>query len=61
MDIFREGAETIIDPMFPLINAPMSPQSYLLVHIGILTIEVWAFVRVLKIVKAIDKSEANKF
>jgi hypothetical protein len=60
MNIFREGPETIIDPMFPLANAPMSPQSDFLVNIGMLIIEIWAFVRVLKIVKGMDKSKANK-
>ena len=51
MNIFREGAETIIDPMFLLANAPMTPTGDLIAHIIFVAIEVWAFVRVLRIVR----------
>ena len=51
MNILREGTETIIDPIFPLANAPMTPTGDLIAHIIIVAIEVWAFVRVLRIVR----------
>ena len=51
MNIFREGAETIIDPMFPLANAPMTPTADLIAHIVIVLIEIFAFVKMYKIVK----------
>ena len=54
MNIFREGFETIIDPMFPLANAPMTPTADLIAHIVIVVIEIWAFVKVLNIVKEMD-------
>ena len=54
MNIFREVFETIIDPMFPLANAPMTPTADLIAHIVIVVIEIWAFVKVLNIVKEMD-------
>ena len=51
MNIFREGAETIIDPMFPLANAPMTPTADLIAHILIVLIEIFAFIKMYKIVK----------
>lgn len=56
MNVLREGAETIIDPLYPLVNAPMSPTADFIAHIVIVLIEIWAFVTVLKIVRAMDKS-----
>ncbi len=56
MNLFREGQETIIDPLFPLQNAPMSPTGDLVVHLVILAIELWAFITVFRIVKKIDKA-----
>jgi len=55
MNIIREGQETIIDPLFPLVNAPASPMGDFLIHIVILALEVWAFIAVYKIVKRLDK------
>ena len=57
MNILREGFETIIDPMFPLANAPMTPTADFIAHVVIVLIEIWAFVRVLKIVKEMDSSK----
>ena len=54
MNIFRESFETIIDPLFPLANAPMTPKADLIAHLVIVVIEVWAFVTVLKIVRRMD-------
>lgn len=59
MNLFREGFETIIDPLFPLSNAPMSPAVDLVVHIVIVAIELWAFITVFKIVKQMDKDATN--
>ena len=56
MNIFRESFETIIDPLFPLANAPMTPKADLIAHLVIVVIEVWAFVTVLKIVRRMDGS-----
>ena len=54
MNIFREGFETIINPLFPLENAPMAPTADLIAHLIIVVIEVWAFITVLKIVRKVD-------
>ena len=59
MNLLREGQETIIDPLFPLLNAPASPTGDFVIHLVILAIELWAFITVFKIVKQIDKSETN--
>ena len=59
MNIFREGLETIIDPLYPLVNAPMSPAADLVVHIVIVAIEIWAFITVYKIVRRMDKSDVG--
>ncbi len=49
MNIFREGQEMIIDPLFPLLNAPASPTVDFWIHVVIVVIEIWAFITVLKI------------
>lgn len=55
MNILREGLETIIDPMFPLANAPMSPSGDFIAHLIIVGIEIWAFIKVYKITREMDK------
>jgi len=57
MNIFREGSETIIDPMFPLANAPMTPAADLIAHIVIVLIEILAFMKIFKIVKEMNNRE----
>lgn len=52
MNILREGFETIIDPLFPLINAPVSPTMDLFLHLIIVTIELLAFIKLYKIYKS---------
>lgn len=52
MNILREGLETIIDPLFPLANAPASPTWDLIMHLVIVGIEVAAFVRLDRLAKA---------
>jgi len=59
MNIFREAQETVIDPLFPLLNAPATPMVDLIIHIVIVAIEIWAFVTMYKIVKAMDKNGAT--
>lgn len=54
MNILREGLETIIDPMFPLANAPMSPSGDFIAHLIIVGIEIWAFIKVYKITREMD-------
>jgi hypothetical protein len=56
MNLLREGQETIIDPLFPLLNAPMSPMGDFFIHIVIIAIELWAFITVLKIAGEMDKA-----
>lgn len=51
MNIFREGQETIIDPLYPILNAPASPMADLIIHIIILLFEVYAFFAVYRITK----------
>lgn len=55
INIFREGFETIIDPLFPLSNAPVSPVVDFSMHIVIVAIEVLAFIAVFKIVRKMDR------
>lgn len=57
MNLFREGQETIIDPLFPLLNAPMAPSGDFVAHLVIVAIELLAFIAVLKIVRQMDKAE----
>ncbi len=51
MNILREGFETIIDPLYPLLNAPVSPMVDFGMHIVIVAIEVFAFITVFKLTK----------
>lgn len=56
MNIFREGQETVIDPLFPLLNAPASPAGDLAIHLVIIAIELWAFITVFKMVRKMDRA-----
>ena len=51
MNIMREGLETIIDPLYPVLNAPVSPIVDLGIHIVIVVIEVFALITVIKLSK----------
>lgn len=55
MNIFREGQETIIDPLFPLANAPASSAMDFGIHVVIVAIEIVAFVVVFRISKRENK------
>jgi len=51
MNIFREGQEMIIDPLFPILNAPTSPMVDFWIHVVIVAIEIWAFIAVYRITR----------
>lgn len=51
MNILREGFETIIDPLFPLLNAPITPTIDFVLHIIIVGVEVLAFMKLFTIYK----------
>jgi hypothetical protein len=51
MNILREGTETIIDPLFPIANAPASPAMDFGMHVVVVAIEILAFVVVWKRLK----------
>jgi len=51
MNILREGQETIIDPLYPILNAPASPTADFWIHVVIVAIEILAFVVVYRIAK----------
>ena len=54
MNIIREGQEMIIDPLYPVLNAPVSPTADFWVHVVIVLIEIAAFVTVFKISKKLN-------
>ena len=51
MNIFREGQEMIIDPLFPILNAPVSPSADFWIHVVIIAIEIWAFITVYRLTR----------
>ncbi|WP_405399965.1 hypothetical protein [Maribacter sp. Asnod2-G09] len=53
MNILREGFETIIDPLFPLVNAPASPTMDLIIHLVIVGVELLAFIKLYKMYKSV--------
>ena len=60
MNVFREGQETIIDPLFPLANAPVSPTADLILHIVIVAIEFGALLKLIKIYKVSKISQQKQ-
>ena len=54
MNILREGFETIIDPLFPLLNAPITPTIDFVLHIIIVGVEVLAFMKLFTIYKSVE-------
>ena len=50
MSIFREGQETIIDPLFPCANAAPSMADFV-IHLVIVALEIWAFIIVYRMTK----------
>lgn len=51
MNIVREGQEMIIDPLFPILNAPAGPVADFGIHVVIVAIEILAFITVFKIAR----------
>jgi len=51
MNIVREGQEMIIDPLYPILNAPASPTADFWIHVVIVVIEILAFIAVFKLTK----------
>ena len=51
MNIVREGQEMIIDPLYPILNAPASPTVDFWTHVVILAIEIWAFIIVFRLTR----------
>jgi len=51
MNIVREGQEMIIDPLYPVLNAPASPTVDFWIHVVIVAIEIWAFITVFKLIR----------
>ncbi len=51
MNIFRESQEMIIDPLYPVLNAPVSPIADFWIHVVIVAIEIAAFVAVFRLIK----------
>lgn len=51
MNIFREGQEMIIDPLYPVLNAPSSPTVDFWIHVVIVAIEILAFITVFRLTK----------
>lgn len=49
MNIFREGQEMIIDPLYPILNAPASPTVDFGIHVVIVAIEILAFITVFRL------------
>lgn len=50
MNIIREGQEMIIDPLFPILNAPVSPTADFWIHVVIVAIEIAAFITVFRLI-----------
>ena len=51
MNIVREGQEMIIDPLFPVLNAPVSPTADFWIHVVIVAIEIAAFITVFRLAR----------
>ena len=60
MNIVREGQEMIIDPLYPVLNAPVSPTVDFWIHVVILIIEIWAFITVFRLVSKGVKIKSTK-
>lgn len=60
MNIVREGQEMIIDPLFPVANAPATPTVDFWIHVVIVIIEVLAFIAVFRIAKNNYKAMATQ-
>lgn len=59
MNVFREGQEMIIDPLFPVADAPAPPIVDFFIHVVIVAIEIAALLTVLKIARQESASTAT--
>ncbi len=60
MNVVRESLEGVIDPLYPVADAPASPMADFLIHVVIVAIEVTALIAVARIVKAERESMTPK-
>ena len=60
MNVLRESLEGVIDPLYPVADAPASPMADFLIHVVIVAIEVTALIAVARIVKAERESMTPK-
>ena len=51
MNVLREGIETVVDPLYPVLNAPGTPIMDFWIHVVIVAIEVLALLVVWKRLK----------
>ena len=51
MNVIRESLEMIIDPLYPILNAPASPAVDFGIHVVIVAIEILALITVYRIVR----------
>jgi hypothetical protein len=58
MNVFREGQEMIIDPLWPVADAPASPTVDFLIHVVIVAIEILALLTVYRIVKRANADDS---
>lgn len=57
MNVAREGQEMIIDPLYPVADAPASPAVDFAIHVVIVVVEIVALVTVLRLVRREGQSE----
>lgn len=51
MNVIRESLEMIIDPLYPVLNAPASPTVDFWIHVVIVIVEIWALITVYRIIR----------
>ena len=59
MNLVREGLETIIDPLYPLANAPMSPVNDLIAHLAIVASSYGRLLSCIKLLKRWMQTKKN--
>ena len=55
LSIFKDGQQTLIDPLFPYANA--DPTVDLVTHSVVVALEIWAFIVVFRIVRRENKAD----
>ena len=58
LNVVREASEGIIDPLYPVDNAPAGPWTDFIIHVVVVAIEVAALVTVLRIARRQDAGQA---